>query len=209
MFISNERLFMNTGVTVIERSSDNSTSLFSFQGGGNFTLDNSAKVKLGYSVFKYNHAKGNQPFYKSKGKTLDGLGNYLNDYTIFELFAEYKHELYGMPVTAHLDWLKNNEASDQDTAYSAGIKLGSSSKKYGREFSYTYHDTEKDAVIGAFSDSDFAGGATDSKGHFIRARYGLMENVRVGGTFIISKYGLASGSEIDYNRMQLDLEMKF
>ena len=209
MFISNERLFMNTGVTVIERSSDNSTSLFSFQGGGNFTLDNSAKVKLGYSVFKYNHARGNQPFYKSKGNTLDGLGNYLNDYTIFELFAEYKHELYGMPVTAHLDWLKNNEASDQDTAYSAGIKLGSSSKKYGREFSYTYHDTEKDAVIGAFSDSDFAGGDTDSKGHFIRARYGLMENVRVGGTFIISKYGLASGSEIDYNRMQLDLEMKF
>ena len=64
-------------------------------------------------------------------------------------------------------------------------------------------------MIGAFSDSDFAGGATDSKGHFIRARYGLMENVRVGGTFIISKYGLASGSAIDYNRMQLDLEMKF
>ena len=209
MFISNERLFMNTGVTVIERSSDNSTSLFSFQGGGNFTLDNSAKVKIGYSVFKYNHARGNQPFYKSKGNTLDDLGNYLNDYTIFELFAEYKHELYGLPVTAHLDWLKNNEASDQDTAYSAGIKLGSSSKKYGREFSYTYHDTEKDAVIGAFSDSDFAGGVTDSKGHFIRARYGLMDNVRLGGTFIISKHGSFSGTEEDYNRMQLDLEFKF
>ena len=209
VFISNEKLFMNTGITVIERSSDNSTSLFSFQGGGNFTLDNSAKVKLGYSVFKYNHAKGNQPFYKSKGNTLDDLGSYLNDYTIFELFAEYKHELYGVPVTAHLDWLKNNEASGQDTAYSAGIRLGSSSKKYGREFSYTYHDTEKDAVIGAFSDSDFAGGVTDSKGHFIRVRYGLMENARVGGTFIISKHGSFSGAEKEYNRMQLDLEFKF
>ena len=41
-----------------------------------------AKVKLGYSVFKYNHAKGNQPFYKSKGNTLDDLGNYLNDFII-------------------------------------------------------------------------------------------------------------------------------
>ena len=209
MFITNERLFMNTGVTVIERSSDNSTSLFSFQSGGNFTLDNSAKVKLGYSVFKYNHAKGNQPFYKSKGNTLDDLGNYLNDYTIFELFAEYKHELYGMPVTAHLDWLKNNEANYQNTAYSAGIRLGTSSKKHGREFSYTYHDTEKDTVIGAFSDSDFAGGATDSKGHLIRVRYGLMENARVGGTFVISKHGSFSVAEKEYNRMQLDLEFKF
>ena len=114
-----------------------------------------------------------------------------------------------MPVTMHLDWLKNNEASDQDTAYSAGIKLGSSSKKYGREFSYAYHDTEKDAVIGAFSDSDFAGGVTDSKGHLIRARYGLMDNVRLGGTFIISKHDSFSGTEKDYNRMQLDLEFKF
>ena len=114
-----------------------------------------------------------------------------------------------MPVTMHLDWLKNNEASDQDTAYSAGIKLGSSSKKYGREFSYAYHDTEKDAVIGAFSDSDFAGGITDSKGHLIRARYGLMDNVRLGGTFIISKHDSFSGTEKDYNRMQIDLEFKF
>ena len=152
---------------------------------------------------------GNQPFYKSKGNTLDDLGNYLNEYTIFELFAEYKHELYGMPLTVYLDWLKNNEASNQDIAYSAGIRLGSSSKKYGREFNYTYHNTEKDAVIGAFSDSDFAGGVSDSKGHLIRLRYGLMENVRVGGTFIISKHGSFSGVEREYNRMQLDLEFKF
>ena len=53
MFISNERLFMNTGVTVIERSSDNSTSLFSFQGGGNFTLDNSAKAFALLSKVKF------------------------------------------------------------------------------------------------------------------------------------------------------------
>ena len=65
--------------------------------------------------------------------------------------------------------------------------------------------TLKNAVIGAFSDSDFAGGVTDSKGHFIRARYGLMENV----ILLISKYDSSSGSEKDYNRMQLDIEMKF
>ena len=108
-----------------------------------------------------------------------------------------------------MDWLKNNEANYQNKAYSAGIRLGASSKKHEREFSYTYHDTEKDAVIGAFSDSDFAGGVSDSKGHLIRVRYGLMENVRVGGTFVISKHGSFSVAEKEYNRMQLDLEFKF
>ena len=47
----------------------------------------------------------------------------------------------------------------------AGATLGKAKDKGSWQFDYNYRDLEADAVVGAFSDSDFAGGGTGAEGH--------------------------------------------
>jgi hypothetical protein len=77
------------------------------------------------------------------------------------------------------------------------------------QFSYAWYDTEADAVMGIFTDSDFGGGNTDSKGHFVKARYGLTRNIALNGTFIISEIEMFRNNPHDYDRVQLDIEFLF
>ena len=55
-----------------------------------------------------------------------------------------------------------------------------------------------------------AGGGTDNQGHILKAAYGLGDSARVGFTYFISEYGEARlGQKIDYNRLQLDIQLRF
>ena len=209
-FQSNNNLFGNIGYTVVNRGSNaDNVALYSTQIGSKFNIGNSSTLTTGFGYFDYNNAIGRSPFYKSKGNNLDGEGNYLYDYTLVEFFAEYKTKISELPVTYHLEWIKNTAVDDEDNAYSIGVNLGSASKQGGKQFSYAYHDTETDAVIGSFTDSDFAGGNTDSKGHILKTKYSLRDNITLGGVLVASKYGAFTDNEIKFNRFQLDLEFQF
>ena len=195
LFESNNNLFGNIGYTIVNRGSNvSNVSLYSTQIGSKLNIGNSSTLTTGFGYFHYNNAIGRSPFYKSKGNNLDGEGNYLYDYTLVEFFAEYKTKISELPVTYHLEWIKNTAVDDEGNAYSIGVNLGSASKQGGKQFSYAYHDTETDAVIGSFTDSDFAGGNTDSKGHFLKTKYGLRDNITLGGVLVGSKYGSFTGN---------------
>ena len=77
------------------------------------------------------------------------------------------------------------------------------------QFSYTWHDTEADAVMGIFTDSDFGAGSTDSKGHFIKAGYALTGNIALHATLILSEIEMFRNNRHDYDRVQLDIEFFF
>ena len=95
------------------------------------------------------------------------------------------------------------------TARALGVRIGSTNGRGDAQFSYAWHDTEADAVMGIFSDSDFGGGETDSKGHFIKAKYALRARIILAATFIISEVGEFRDNRHDYDRLQLDVEYLF
>jgi hypothetical protein len=125
------------------------------------------------------------------------------------VFAQFDSKIGGWPLQLFAHYAKNSAVPTQDTAYAFGAKLGSAKKKGQTLVAWVYLDTEADAVVGTFTDSDFGAGSTDSRGHILVARYGVSDRTIVSGGFFINKVDSFQGSEHDYNRLQLDLEFKF
>jgi len=203
-------IFLNGGYFIINQDSGISdTILYSSQIGRQLNVNNTSSLTLGIGYYDYKNALGSTPFYKAKGNTIDAQNKYTFNYKLYELFSEFKTEISNLPVSFHAEIIKNSAITNNNKAYSVGVKIGSIKNHGDKQFSYAYHDTDKDALIGSYSDSDFAGGNTDSRGHFIRAKYGLKENMALGGVFIVSKYNTSPTDEIKYNRIQIDLEFQF
>ena len=72
-----------------------------------------------------------------------------------------------------------------------------------------YQDLEANAVVGAFTDSDFAGGTSDGSGHTLRAGYTFSGGWNLATRYIIGDRGRAAGNERDYNRLQADINFRY
>jgi hypothetical protein len=72
---------------------------------------------------------------------------------------------------------------------------------------------QKNAVVGAFTDSDFGGGFTGSRGHKFKVGYDIDKNFAVGATYFLTKTDTYSRTLVDgsakANTFQLDAEAKF
>lgn len=90
-----------------------------------------------------------------------------------------------------------------------GAKLGRAKSHGQMQFSYVYADREVDSMLGMLTDSDFGGGGTDSKGHFLQFNYGVNKRWTVGATYFINEVDLASGNNSDYNRLMIDTQWKW
>ena len=77
------------------------------------------------------------------------------------------------------------------------------------EFQYYYADKEADALLGLLTDSDYGGGGTDSKGHFLKFTYGVNESWAISAQYFINEIDLASGNNSDFNRLMLDTQWKW
>jgi hypothetical protein len=64
-------------------------------------------------------------------------------------------------------------------------------------------------VVGLLTDSDFAGGGTDSKGHAFSGTYAFHDNWNFKLTYYLNEIELASGSPRDFDRLMLDLNFKY
>lgn len=112
-----------------------------------------------------------------------------------------------VPVTVFANFVKNTEPDDDNTGYSAGVKLGKAKNPGTFELSYMYKKVEKDATLGLLTDSDAWSGGTDGQAHKISAAYQIGKNWQACVTYFISKKGIEQ--EADYNRIQLDLAARF
>jgi hypothetical protein len=204
--------FVNLGTFVVDQRSDSDNSwLHSMQAGMDKRLSETSRLVISGAFYDYTNTIGNPPFFrnKPKGNSVDANGNFIYDYDILEISTEYTTVLLDWPITFFGVWAQNTAVDVQDTAYAVGVKVGLISTPGNVQFSYVWHDTEADAVMGIFTDSDFGGGNTDSRGHFIKARYGLTENIVLNGTFIISEIEMFRNNRHDYDRVQLDIEFLF
>ena len=148
------------------------------------------------------------------GNSLDDQGRYLFDYNEVELFAELGFSLAERPASLFFDYVKNTDADDFDTGWAIGGKYGKAGARGTWEMGYVYQDLEADAVLGLVTDSDFAGGGTDGRGHKITAGYGLGKGWKLNLTYFITETGgdaedRGEGTERDYDRLQLDIGFKY
>jgi hypothetical protein len=204
--------FANMGTfAVAERSSGDDSWLHAVQAGINFRLSETSRLRFAGSFFAYTNTIGNQPFYegRAKGNSVDANGNFIYDYETVEISTEYGVVINGWPTSFFGVWAQNTAVDEADTALALGVRIGSTNVRGDAQYSYAWHDTEADAVMGIFSDSDFGGGETDSKGHIIKAKFALRARIILAATFIISEVGEFRDNRHDYDRLQLDVEYLF
>ena len=186
--------------------------LTSGQLGSRFSLTDNLKLTVGGSVYAYQNDEDSRCPTTGTVTAPCALavnGNSANEqFRLYEGFGQLDIGGLAVPLSLYGQYVKNNDASnDQDTAW----LLGAKSKVFGFNLDYNYRDTQRNAVVGAFTDSDFANGTTGSRGHKLKASYDIDKNFAVGATYFLTKADFASRTQRDANTntLQLDAEAKF
>ena len=143
------------------------------------------------------------------GTTPGAECTYLYNYQLAEVFAEAAIDVGDWPALVFFDYVRNSDASENDTSWSAGARFGQAKDLGQVQFTYLYADKEADSMLGLLTDSDFGGGGTDSKGHFLQVNYGVNKNWIIGAQYFINETNLSSGNKQDYNRLMLDAQWKW
>ena len=143
------------------------------------------------------------------GTTPDTVCVYLYDYKIAQVFAEAAFDIGELPARVFFDYVNNSDPSENDTGWLLGAKIGQTKDRGQMQFTYYYADKEADSMLGLLTDSDFGGGGTDSKGHWLQFSYGVNKSWAIGAQYFINEEDFASGSQSDYNRLMIDMQWKW
>ena len=65
------------------------------------------------------------------------------------------------------------------------------------------------ALFGQWLDSDFGDGRTDSDGWVLKVGYAPVKNFTFTGTYFINTLNKDVGTQLDFKRLQLDMNYKF
>jgi len=134
---------------------------------------------------------------------------YAYDYLLTEVFAEAKFDIGDWPALVFMDYVNNSDPSDNDTGWTLGAAIGQTKDRGQMKFTYFYADKEADSMLGLVTDSDFGGGGTDSKGHWLQFNYGVNKSWTIGAQYFINEVDLASGNKSDYDRLMIDMQWKW
>ena len=187
--------------------------------GSRFSLTDNLKLTLGGSVYAFQNdedsrcptATGTTPGCLTPSETVANTtaGN-ASEYRLYEGFSQVDIGGLAVPLSFYGQYVQNTKATDKDkdTAW----LLGAKSKVFGLNLDYNYRDVQRYAVVGAFTDSDFAGGFTGARGHKFKVGYDIDKNFAIGATYFLTKADYASATgyrDANANTLQLDAEAKF
>lgn len=178
----------------------NDLRLYAGQLGAKFAATDNLKFTLGGSVYGYDN--------DTESDALAVNGNTTTEFRLYEGFGQIDIGGLPMPLSLYGQYVVNDESTDgQDTAWLAGLKTGF----YGVKLDYNYRDVQRNAVVGAFTDSDFALGTTGSRGHKIKLGYDIDKNFSIGATYFMANadYVTDARRDADADVLQLDAEVKF
>jgi hypothetical protein len=195
---------------------NNDSNLFGAQVGMKFPLLGGETV-LAAHYFDCGACQDNSPLYANNGNgnttyTLPGSTTQLlrYDYEILQLSAQMGTTLFDLPFSFWADYARNMaDDVEYDTAYGVGVVLGKASNAKTWEAGLAYQSLDKDALFAQIIDSDFGDGRTDTEGWFLKGGYAPVKNVTFNATYFINTLNKDVGTELDYNRLQLDLNYKF
>jgi hypothetical protein len=209
--------FTGSGFWVDESSSGVDTFLWGSQSYIKKQLDEERYILGGVTYYDYSNIEGrgdlnstwstSSNFFGNTKADRDGEEVFASDFNIFEMFGEYGFNACGMPITVGGNWIRNFAAdSGRDTAWMAGFTFNKAKEAGSWQGRYNYRDTEADAVVGIFTDSDFANGVTNSKGSELGFDYMLAKNVMGSLTYSLAEKG---EQDEDVRKLQADVKVKF
>ena len=205
--------FGNASAFWVEERPDGPDSvLLGLQAGYRGILNNGASLIVGASYYKTSHTQRYAPIFtpgNGQGNQLDANGNYLFGFSEVELFGELEFDLGGESMSLFLDYVTNTDADVFNKGFAFGATYRLASAPGGWAVGYIYQDLEANAVVGAFTDSDFAGGTSDGSGHTLRAGYTFPGGWNLATKYIIGDRGRAAGDERDYNRLEADINFRY
>jgi len=208
-----------------ERSANNDDSML-YAGQGYIKLQPTEEIgiTLGGSYYGYENIQG-QDVLDWEGRN-NSYGNSTQSGSIsgsttnkawksgfqpIELFAAVDLVVLGKPVCIYGQYVKNNDCSTSyDSGYLAGVTLGKAKNPGTYEVGYSYAKLEKDAVLGALTDSDRWGGGTDGKGSKVWGKYAVSKNMTAGLAYFMDDKTISDASKTsEYRRLQADLTFSF
>jgi len=178
-------------------------------------------LMLALHYYDLSAGQGRAPFYNnsSNGNTTINVGTPATavlafDYEVIDLSVEYNMMFGQTPFQIWADYAQNQDPSDLDTAWAAGVLFGKAGNYRTFEVGAGYQVVEKDALFGQLIDSDFAGGNTDQEGWVLRAAYAPVRNWTLNTSYFLNKRNVDRATslgqtEIDYDRLQVDFNVKF
>ncbi len=137
------------------------------------------------------------------------------DYEVIDGLVQFDTTLGGRPFQLWGEYATNQDPDDLNTAWSAGVLFGRAQNAKTWEVGAMYQVLEKDAVFAQLIDSDFAAGLSDNEGFTFRFGYAPVRNWALNATYYLSKRNVDvpqnafSGTEVDYDRLQLDFNVRF
>lgn len=189
------------------------------------------------------------PLYLQKGNTLfsivaddpdtlkeEWLFANASDYKLINFFAQYDIARFApLHVLLTLDYVKNIGFDKRAVSERVGFPIDAQTDGYqfsvavgwpviakarDWQLAFTYRYLERDAVLAAFTDSDFHQGGTDAKGYELKFDYGIADNTwitlrwlssnEIDGDNYPDHFGLSGGSgRLGIDTLQLDVNAKF
>ncbi|MDJ0813550.1 MAG: putative porin [Woeseiaceae bacterium] len=134
---------------------------------------------------------------------------YLYDYDLTQVFAEASFNVGDWPMLVFADVVTNGDADDDDLGWTIGTKIGQAKNRGQMQFTYYYAEKEADSMLGLVADSDFGGGGTDSKGHWLQFNVGVNKSWTIGAQYFINEIDVASGNKRDFDRLMIDMQWKW
>ena len=195
-----------------ERGSDPDTMWYGLQAGYRGSPAPGVSLTAGASLHELSHAQGRAPVFtprNGQGNQLDANGNYLYGFSQVEVFGELTVDLAGHPLRMYVDYVTNTAAEEFSDGLALGIDYRRATDTGMWNLAYIYEDLEANAVVGAFTDSDFAGGTADGGGHTLRAGYAFPRGWNLGLRYLLGDRGEAAGNLRDYDRFQADIVFNY
>ncbi len=177
----------------------------------------------------YNHSHSQQMIF-------DGNQRLLNEFGCWEVAVNLKvKDALPVPFSIFGNYIKNAEADisdlinkgvatvdsdpadlagygsdDRDTGWLVGFSVGSKKKKGDWRAKYHYQVLEDYAFPAVFVDSDFHGGGTNNKGHYVQGLYCLTDNIQARAAgFFTEREDESKDGKKDEDRIQLDMVFAF
>ncbi len=134
---------------------------------------------------------------------------YTYDYNIVAVDAQWSGKVGAMPLMLFGGYLENMDPDSLNTGFDVGLLLGKASEPGSWEFGALYQDVERDAQFALFLDSDFADGLTQGRGYQLQGAWAPVKNMTVKAAYFINDRNYDTTTEVDYKRLQFDLNYKF
>lgn len=171
------------------------------------------RLTIGAAIHYLAGVKSHVVLATTAGNSTTGTGaaaTYNEDYRPIVVGVEYLKQTSTQPVTAFVEYVKNDAVSDENQGYLVGVKYGKLKDKGTWQLAADYRELKKDAALAAWTDSDSFGGGTNGRSLRVTAAYSVDKNFIASYSAYDGVFGIASGdTERKRSRSQLNIEAKF